>query len=226
MTLANDSFLRIADTSTSGTALATHLVSAKEYPVVMIADDSGHIQQTLPTYSWWVPPVSTTVASKLFADLYNSSDSTALIEIRGIWAIPKSDVAVSPTVGVEVDLYRTNAIGTSGTTFGYNGGTNSTASHFINPIDTTNSSAFFMSSGISARTTPVGGATIAAIYWAQYVFTSPTNAATYIAAFTNLLPVSVMTQRITLRPGQGILYKQGSVVGAGSIAFLTHFTVI
>lgn len=226
MALPNDSFLRVADTSTSGTPLATQLVSSKEYPVVMIADDSGHIQQTLPTYCWWVPPVTTTIASKVFADLYNSSDSTALVEIRGIWAIPKSDVAVTGVLGVEVGLYRTNTIGTSGTSFGYNGGTNSTASHFINPIDTTNSSAFFMSSGISARTTPVGGAGIAAIYWAQYLFTEETNAATYIGAYTNLLPVSVMTQRITLRPGQGMAYKQGSVVGVGALAFLTHFTVV
>src|SRR4030043_196500 len=92
MTQANDSFLRTPDAS--GTQLATHLIGGKEYTVVMVADDSGHLQQTLPTYSWWVPGVAVG-ASKLYADIFNASGSGKILEIRGIWAIPKTDVAVT-----------------------------------------------------------------------------------------------------------------------------------
>jgi hypothetical protein len=222
--LPNDSFNRIADTSTSGTPLATHSIGGKEYPTVLIADDSGHIQQTLPTYSWWVPPAAVG-ASKLYADIYNSSASTSIVEIRGVWAIPKSDVAVTGVVGIEVGLYRTNAIGTTGVNHVYSSGAAATA-HVITPYDTANSSTFFGTTGISARAVPAGGATISALYWAQYIFTEETNAATYVGAYTNLLPVGIMTQRPTLRPGQGLLIKQGTVAGVGSMAFLGQFTVI
>jgi len=158
--------------------------------------------------------------------MYNSSASTSIVEIRGVWGIPKSDVAVTGAVAVEVGLYRTSVIGTTGTNFTYNGGTNTTASHVITPYDTTNSSAVFGVSGVSARSLPSGGATISALYWGQYILTEETNAGTYIGAYTNLLPVGIMTQRLTLRPGQGLLIKQGSVASVGSLAFLTQFTVI
>lgn len=225
MTLVNDSFNRIADTSTSGTLLATHSVSSKEYPVVMIADESGHLQQTLPTYSWWLPGVAAG-ASKLYGDIYNSSASTYLVEVRGIWAIPKTDVANAAVVAIEVLLCRTNAIGTSGTTNLYQTGTGS-SQHNIAPFDTANSSAPFSgTSTISARAVPAGGATISTLWWSQYVFPEETNAGTYISAMTNLLPNTIMAQRLTLNPGQGLLIKQGTVASSGSMAFLSCLTVI
>jgi hypothetical protein len=57
------------------------------------------------------------------------------------------------------------------------------------------------------------------------VFTEETNAATYISAYTNLLPIGTQNQRITLNAGQGMLIKQGTVVSAGSLAFLGLITV-
>ena len=192
-----------------------------KYPVVMVADDSGHLQQTLPTYTWWMPGAAVG-ASKLYADLFNATGSGKTLEVRGIWAIPKTDVAVTGVVAVEVGLYRTSAVGTGGTTATYNGGNVSTT-HVITPLDTTNAAP---PAQVTARTVPTGGATIAALYWAQYLFTEETNAGTYMGAFTNLLPTSVMTQRLTLNPGQGLLIKQGSVAGAGSLAFLAVFTLV
>lgn len=225
MTLVNDSFNRIADTSTSGTLLATHLVGSVEYPTVMIADESGHLQQTMPTYSWWIPGQAA-AASKLFGDIYNSSASTYLVEVRGIWAIPKTDVANAAAVALEVMLCRTNAIGTSGTTNLYQTGTGS-SQHTISPFDTTNSSSPFSgTSTVSARMLPAGGATISTLWWSQYIMLEELNAGSYICGMTNLLPNTVMAQRLTLRPGQGLLLKQGTVATTGSMAFLTCLTVI
>ncbi len=199
-----------------------HEIANRKYPVVMVADESGHLQQTLPTYSWWVPG-AVVGASKLYADLFNATGSGKIVEIRGLWAIPKSDVAVTGILGVEVGLYRTSAVGTGGTAFTWNGGSASTA-HVVTPFDTVNSPQ--PPAQVTARAVPTGGATISALYWAQYVFTEETNAGTYIAAFTNLLPNMVMTQRMTLNPGQGLLIKQGTVAGAGSLAFLGVFTLV
>lgn len=191
------------------------------YPVVMVADESGHLQQTLPTYTWWVPGAAVG-ASKLYADIFNATGSGKTLELRGLWCIPKSDVAVTGAVAVEVGLYRTSAVGTGGTGATYNGGGASNV-HVITPWDTLNTAP---PAQITARNLPTGGATISALYWAQYLFTEETNAATYVGAMTNLLPSTIMAQRMTFNEGQGLLIKQGSVAGVGSLAFLACFTLV
>lgn len=47
-----------------------------------------------------------------------------------------------------------------------------------------------------------------------------------MTSFQNLLPVTAMGQRLTLREGQGILFKQGAIAATGNLAFLTVFTMI
>jgi hypothetical protein len=218
VTLASSS---IAITPGSGEIVATHTVNSKKHQVVMIADDSGHMQQTLPTYTWSVPS-SVAAASKLFCDIFNAVGSGKVVEIRGIWAIPKSDVAVTGVIAVPIGLYRTNAVGTGGTAHTYNGGAAATA-HVITPWDTNNPS---LPVGITARAAPTAGATISALYWEQYIFTEETSPATYTGAFTNLLPVGLMNQRITLNEGQGLLIKEGPTASpVGSFSFLVIFTV-
>lgn len=210
-----------SETMSGGGIGATHTISAKEYPVVMVADESGHLQQTLETYTWWVPGQAVG-ASKLMADIFNAVGSGKVIELRGLWAIPKSDVAVVGALGVELGLYRTSAVGTGGTAHTYNGGNAATA-HVITPSDTANAA---LPAGITARAAPTAGATIAALYWANYIPTEETaTSMAYLMAMTNLLPTSTMGQRITLREGEGLLLKQGTVVGVGSIGFLAQFTL-
>lgn len=219
MTLPNSS---ITVTEGAGTNVASHTISGTDYQVILKADDSGHIEQTVPTYTWWLPS-SVTAASKLFGDLFNASGSGKVLEVRGIWAIPKSDVAVVGVIAVEIGLYRTSAVGTGGTAHTYNGGTTS-AAHVITPWDTNNAAP---PAQVTARAVPTGGATISALWWAQYVFTEETNAATYVGAFTNLLPIGTMNQRITLREGQGLLIKEGATASPiGSFSFLTLFTLV
>ena len=220
MTQANDSVLV---TPGSGATVATHNPGdGKEYQVVMVADDSGHIQQTLPTYSWWVPTAAVG-ANKLFADIFNASGSGKVIELRGIWAISDTDTAVTGALGIELLLLRTSAVGTGGTAPTYNGGSASNAGTIV-PFDTANGA---LPAQITARALPTGGATIAAFFWSQFV--PGEEAATsqaYMTAFQNLLPHTIAGQRITLREGQGLLIKQGAVAATGNLAFLTVFTLI
>lgn len=220
MTQANDSVLV---TPGSGATVATHSPGdGKEYQVVMVADDSGHLQQTLPTYSWWIPTAAVG-ASKLYGDLFNASGSGKLVELRGIWAIVDTDTAVTGAVGIEIMLLRTSAVGTGGTAPTYNGGAASSTGTIV-PFDTANSA---LPAQITARALPTGGATIAAFYWSQWVAgeeaaTSSAN----ITSFYNLLPDTTMGQRIILREGQGLLIKQGTVASVGNMAYLTVFTLV
>lgn len=221
MTLPNSS-ISVEESATPSAEVASHLIATKEHQCMMVLDDSGHIAQTLPTYNWWLP-TSVTAVNKLFGDIYNAAGSGKILEIRGIWAIPKSDIAVTGVIAVEIGLYRTSAVGTGGTAHTYNGGTASSA-HVITPWDTNNAS---LPAQVTARAVPTAGATISALWWAQYIFTEETNAATYIGAFTNLLPVGTMNQRLTLREGQGLLIKEGPTASPiGSFSFLTLFTLV
>lgn len=219
MTLPNASV-----TLGSGDIIATHLLSSKEFQVMLQADDSGHLEQTVPTYTWFVP-ASVSAASKLFADIFNPVGSGKIIEIRGLWCIPRNDVAVAPTVGVEFMLFRTNAAGTGGLAYTYNSGANDTA-HTITPWDTANTTAL-TTSIVTARQAPTAGATTTALYLATYVFAEETNPAAYICSMINMLPVGTVNQRITLNPGEGLLIKEGSAASpVGSFAFLGLITVV
>lgn len=219
MALANDSI--VIAPGASGVTSAIQTVGGVRHQVIMLADESGHLVQTLPTYTWWAPP-TVVGANKLLADLFNAAGSGKIVEVRGLWAIPKSDVAVVGVVAAEIGLYRTSAVGTGGTAHTYNGGAASTA-HVITPWDTVNAA---LPAQITARSAPTAGATISALWWAQYLLTEETNAATYIGAFMNLLPVGTMNQRLTLNAGEGLLIKQGAVASVGSVATLGLFTVV
>lgn len=216
MTLANDSFNRVADTT--GTDLATHSVGSKEHPVTMQAGQSGHIIGSIPTFSWWVPGGVLTSANKHFADLYNSSASTQTVEVRGLWAIPKTDVANAATLSVEVMLMRTTAAGSGGTANLFNSGSTSSTSHIITPMNSTDT---YSTANITARFAPTSGTpTSGVLWWAQYIPSEELSVGAVFVSLTNLLPVEIDARRMTLHPGQGLLIKQGTVASSGSLAFL------
>jgi hypothetical protein len=221
MTLANAGFNR--DEDTTGTTLATHSVNSKDHPVVMNAGPSGHLIGTIPTFSWWVPGTVLTSANKHFCDIYNSSASTQTVEVRGLWAIPKTDVASAGVVSAEVLLIRTTAAGSAGTANLFNSGSTSSTSHIITPMNTTDS---YSTANITARFLPTSGTPSSGVlYWANYVFAEETNAAAYYSALTNLLPVEIDARRMTLHPGQGLLIKQGTVATSGSLGFLAALAI-
>jgi len=107
-TLANDSVLV---TPGSGATIATHLIGGKEYQAVVLADDAGHIHGSLETYYYATPTVAVG-ASKLYFDLFNATGSGKVIDVRGIWIIPATDVALTGALGVRyVHLLREVHVG-------------------------------------------------------------------------------------------------------------------
>ena len=219
MTQANDSILV---TPGSGATVATHLVSAKEYQVVMLADSDGQVHGSLETYGY-ATPNSVGGIDKLHFDLFNAVGSGKKIDIRGVWIIPRTDVAVAGALGIRVDLYRTSAVGTGGTAAVYKSATRDVAGGNICPFDTNNAA---LPAQITARHLLTGGATISEWLFPTYSLGEETaTSQAYMSQYQNLIPVLSVGQKLTLREGQGLLAKQGAVAATGNIGFLVVFTV-
>jgi len=219
MSQANDSILVTPGT---GATVATELIAGKEHQVVVQADSSGHLMGSLPTY-YYITPAAAVGASKLYTDLFNASGSGKVIDVRGIWVVPKTDVAVVGALGIRVDLYRTSAVGTGGTAASYKSATPDIGGGNICPMDTNNAA---LPAQVTARWLPTAGATISEWMLATYSLGEETaTSMAFISQYQNLLPVLMWGQRLAIRENQGILLKQGTVLSAGSIGFLVAFTV-
>jgi len=219
MSQANDSILV---TPGSGTAIATELINGKEHQVVIQSDNSGHLLGSLPTY-YYATPAAATGASKLYLDLFNAAASGKVIDVRGVWAIPKTDVAVVGALGIRLDLYRTSAVGTGGTVNAYKSGTIDIAGGNITPLDTSNAA---LPAQITARHLPTGGATISEWLFPSYALGEEASTSqAYMTQYQNLLPVLTFGQKLALREGQGLLVKQGTIAATGNISFLVAFTL-
>ena len=219
MVQANDSVLV---TPGAGATIATHLVGGKEYQVVMLADSDGQVHGSLASYLW-TTPLTAVGADKLYADLFNAVGSGKVVEPRGVWAIPKTDVAVAGALGIRLDLYRTSAVGTGGTAAVYKSATRDVAGGNICPYDTNNAA---LPAQITARHLPTGGATISEWLFPTYSLGEETaTSQAYMSQYQNLIPVLLVGQKLTLREGQGLLVKQGAIAATGNVHLLIVFTV-
>lgn len=224
MTTANDSILV---TPGAGTTIATHLIGSKEHQVVLVADESGHLQGSLPTYFYTTPP-SVAGASKLHWDMFNATGSGKVMDIRGIWLIPKLDVTAAIVVGTRIDLYRTSAVGTGGTAAAVDSATPDVAGGNMTKFDELNAT---IPAQITARVLPTGGATISR--WLFPSFTTSkieatvtgTNSWGFLSQYQNLVPVLTFGQKLVVRENTGLLFKQGTVASLGSVALLVAFTL-
>jgi hypothetical protein len=215
---SNDS---ITVTPGAGATVATHLVNAKEHQVVMVADDSGHIQGSLPTYFYCSPPIAVG-ASKLMIDLFNATGSGKVMDIRGLWLSPKLDVAVTGVVGVRLDLFRTSAVGTGGTAASVDSATVDVGGGNLTKFDEDNTA---IPAQITARVAPAGGATISRWLFPMHFFPEETNPSGFLTSGINWIPMFSFGQKLTVRENTGILIKQNSVASVGSVSILIAFSL-
>ena len=168
-------------------------------------------------------PSAAVGANKLYLDLFNASGSGKIVDVRGIWMVPDTDVAVAGALGVRIDIYRTSAVGTGGTTAAYKSATPDVAGGNITPYDTANAA---LPAQITARHLPSGGATISEWLLASYALGEETaTSQAYMTQYQNIIPQGQFLQKLTLREGQGILLKQFTVAATGNMAFLIAFTL-
>lgn len=216
MTLPNDSHV------SGSTTFATHLISSKEYPVGVQADADGHIRGSLPAFGLFIPPAAAGAgsATAIRFDLWNGSASNT-IRLRKLFAVVATDVAVTGTVGIRLDVFRTSAVGAGGTAASTAASTSTTAPCFWGFR-----SADSLPSGISARAgTITSGATSAQFYFPAFIFGEETNMSAHIPQYYNLLLDMPTEQPMELAVNQGIKVVQGSVASAGNYGFLVAFTV-
>ena len=220
MTQANDS---ITVTPGAGATVATHLIASKEHQATVIVDESGHLQGSLPTYTWTTPPSAAT-ASKLHADIFNPTGSGKVMKLMGLWIIPKQDVGNATNPGIRMDLFRTSAAGTGGTAYTYRSATVDQAGGTIVPADTTNTA--LTTALVTARHLPTGGATIDDWMWGRFIMPDDIQASMgFIQQFHSLLPDLPWAQRWVIRENEGLLVRQGTVANAAQLSVMMTFTL-
>ena len=216
MALPNDS---ITVTPGSGATVATQLVSAKEYQVIMVAMPDGNIQGSLPQYRM-ICPAQAVGANKVFLDLFNATGSGGTLRILSAYCFVDNDTAVTGTLGVEISLTRTTTIGTGGTAA--TADSTSLTAITLAKMDTANAA---LSANITARSAPTGGATAGALLGQRWVFTEETSAPSGIAGTLGAEFVRNEGADLIVRENSGLRFVQGTVASVGNLGFEITFEV-
>jgi len=216
MALPNDS---INVTPGSGATVATQLVSAKEYQIVMLAYPDGHLTGSLPQYRM-ICPAQAVGANKVFLDLFNATGSGGTLRVLSAYCFVDNDTAVTGTLGVEISLTRTTAVGTGGTAATLDG--TSLTAITISEMDTNNPA---LSANITARSSPTGGATAGALIGQRWVFTEETSAPSGIAGTLGAEFVRNEGADLIVRENSGLRFVQGTVASVGNLSFEITFEV-
>lgn len=108
MVQPNDS---IVVTPGTGATVATHLVSSKEYQVMMLADHLGHILGSRDLFCVFYLPV-TNANNREVAELFNAHASK-IVRVHGVWILASGDW--TNTGQVRHDVNRISTVGTGGT---------------------------------------------------------------------------------------------------------------
>ena len=216
MSLPNDS---ITVTPGTGATVATQLVSAKEYQVIMLAYPDGHIQGSLPQYRM-ICPAQAVGANKVFLDLFNATGSGGALRVLSAYCFVDNDTAVTGTLGVEISLTRTTAIGTGGTA-----ATADSASLTAITFAKMDTASAALSANITARSSPTGGATAGALIGQRWVFTEETSAPSGIAGTLGAEFVRNEGADLIVRENSGLRFVQGTVASVGNLSFEITFEV-
>ena len=218
MTVANDSV--IVTPGVTGASVATQLVGGLEYQVVMLAKPDGHLVDSNPVYRLIVPG-SAVGANKVHCDIFNATGSGKIIKVLSAFCFADIDTAVTGTLGVEIALTRTTAVGTGGTAAVADSTTLTAPS--ISKLDT-NSAA--IPAQITARSGPTAGATAGAILGARFVFTEETSAPAGIAGLLGAEFVRNEGAEVIVRENTGLRFVQGAVASVGTLTFEITFELM
>jgi hypothetical protein len=216
MTKPNDS---IAVTAGSGQTVATHLVSAKEYEVIMPSDADGHIWGSKPIYFYWIPTQGHIAsANTVHFDVYNNS-STFVVRILSIEHSPDITLGGQTGTGIQWLFERTTSLGSGGTVLtAWLPDTSQTA------LDET------AATGISARAKPTTGASGSTDLRTYSINTSATSVVVNMLAAGGGGPIIPLILRdggqgVRLGQAQGIRIVQVTSSAVGSSNWLVAFSV-
>ncbi|MEX2155099.1 MAG: hypothetical protein WD825_17270 [Gemmatimonadaceae bacterium] len=192
MALPNDS-----STAGDGATIATHLVNGKEYQVVMLAHESGHLHDTIPTYYFWRTYTAGANLQRTI-DIFNAAGSGVVVRVKKLF-LHHNQAAVTG-VAHTFDVIRTTAVGTSGTAI------TGRKANSANPA---------IPAQVTCRFNATGGATEDFTWFGIAVDTEETRPGTALAPMINWIPEGLAIQELELPEGEGLLVKQttNSTVG-------------
>lgn len=216
MSLANDT---IKVTPGSGATVATHAPGSgtTEYQVVTIADATGHLVETKPTYLCSIPGLDN-AANRYHWELWNGTSTLTLV-VRAVYPVPRTDTAATGTLSARYDFFRTTAFSSGGTTHNFE--SSSTLSANFSRLDTQDTT--LVSSGISCKTV-LTSITTGAWLFTSYVFNEETNPAATLIQGINLIPQRTWGKELVLRPSEGLAVRQGTVASVNQTGWLLAFT--
>lgn len=214
MTLPNASA-----TIPAGDVIATHSIGGKEYQVVIVGDDSGHLMQSVPSYTFYIKNQAGG-AAKMHFDLFNASGSGKILEIRGLWLSPAlNNVGVTGAISPDFDFFSTSAVGTGGATVGVDQPTFPT----MTKMDSTNAA---LPAQVTLRAAPTGGATTRAACFSSYITQEETNAGAQLGQWFNVLPVTSAGQRYVANANEGFKLVQVTLGVAQNFSIFGMFTLV
>jgi hypothetical protein len=230
MALANDAVLV---TPGSGATIATHSPggsSTTEYQVTIIANSTGNIIDSMPTYGLNVPQLLN-AANKYHWELFNHPSSGKTLTIRGLWPIAEQSQTIGGSTPARYEFFRTTAVSSGGTASAVFESSSTILANFfrLNPGDTS------LSSHISCRT-QVTSITTGTFLFPMYANSFATNLFNSNGGFIsmnvlllqqsiNMIPQREFGQELVVPAGQGVACRQGTVASAGSMGWLIEFTV-
>lgn len=200
MTLANGD-------ATSGDPVATHSAGGKEHQVVMIANQDGHIWDSLSTYLY-SSGMNVGAANKIHFEMFNAAGSGKIVKLRKLFVA--CNLAAITGVGHQFDLDSTTAVGTGGTTI------------TGRSVDSTNAA---IPAQVTARHAPTGGATKGFNWFPILVNPEETLPSSAIMPMINWLPEGPLLQDITLREGEGFRLIQITSNTAATWSVLAAVTI-
>lgn len=204
----------------SGASVATQEIGGVKYQGVVICDENGQIDGSNPRYRFVCPSVAVG-ANKVLCDIFNATGSGKIMKILSVFVYPDIDTAVTGTLGVEVALTRTTAVGTGGTA-----ATNDATALTAPSIARFDTADAVVPSQITARSAPAGGATAGAYLGSRWVFTEETNAGSAIASAMGADIIRNDGAKLIVRENEGLRLVQGAVASVGSIALEINFALI
>lgn len=206
MALPNDS---VDITAGTGTTIATHLVSSKEYQLVMLANPTGHIVGSVPTYSAWSGAVTPGAANVPFLHVFNATGSGKIVKMRKVFIQPSQ--AVNALTAQTWRVAKTSAVGTTGNT-----------AVTIQKHDSADAS---VPAQITAARSYTAGGTQTFTYFELPVSVEETLPAVAVSPYFNILPNDgdIVSDYI-LREGEGLVV-QNLTGGSYSWSVLGVFSI-
>ena len=207
MTLANDSILV---TPGSGATVATHTAGGKEHQAIVIADASGQLIGSKPTFTVASQNSANVAAARTtHFDLFNASGSGVILRVQSVLIIPT--LAAVTGVGLTWEIIRTNTVGTGGTV------------RTPVTLDTANAA---LPGTVTARSKPTAGAaTLATLFYPNGSSEETTPYAGLASILNNIPELREEAQPIVLREGQGLKVDQTTNSAVGSSNIVITFTV-